>query len=68
MAMEYSKTPPTHNFDGIKTKVNHGYDITKDVVGYMIRITDTNMNTPRSYTIRLRTDVKGRILEVLADD
>ena len=57
--MEYNDTPPAHDFNGIWTIVNHGYDMARDVIGYMINITDNNCRDgDRSYRIRIKCDTK----------
>ncbi len=62
--MEYNETPPSNDFDGIITNVNHGYSISQDRRGYMIRIIDTNLpeGMTRHYTIKMRTKNDGEIM------
>ena len=60
--MEYNRTPPEHDFDHIKTKVNVGYDISRDLVGYMVRISDDN--TKKEFTLKLKTKPNGEVVSV----
>ncbi len=64
--MEYNKTPPQHDFDGVITKVNHGYEVATDTRGYMIRIIDATLpeGMTRHYTIKVRTNDRGGIVGV----
>lgn len=66
--MQYNKTPPAHDFDGVEARVYHGYDVARDLYGYMIRLCDTSIkNHVRNYTIMIKTKTNGEIVGIQVD-